>query len=105
MIVRVTAVILLILASILLPDFNEDWVAAALRPAFQRFEGVTSARVPDPSEREKQRATLIAERERVTSAATWPLMACRSAFIMHNPGTQYRKDELQVRCNWTWFAD
>lgn len=105
MIVRVIAVILLVLAGILLPDFNEDWVATALQPAFEKFEGVTNARVPDPVEREKQRLALIAERERVTSAATWPLMKCRSAFIMHNPGTRYRKDELQVKCSWTWFAD
>lgn len=96
--------LLIVAVLVLMPDFNEARLYDELQPAFGRFGSVTSKRYPDAAEREAQRAAILAERERLTKEHTWPLMNCSSAFIMHNPNTWRRRDALQVRCSWRWFA-
>jgi hypothetical protein len=104
-IVRVTALLLVLAAIILLPDFNEDYVHQKLEPTFGQFKRVTNRKYPNATVRDDLRASIVNERQRVTDENAWPLMKCRSAFIMHNANTRYRKDELQVICGWGWFAD
>ena len=84
------------------PSLNEEWINKKLDPSFNEFKNITFKKYPNKIEREAAFAKVIADKNQIVKANTWPFVACKVEFLAFNSGTLYRKDVRKTSCWLGW---